>query len=213
MSGRKNTQFMNRKILITISLILVSVVLVSFLYSIIQLIIEPSSRFVVENGKIYEEETTEGYIVREEKVLHGNNYKNGLVEIKKEGTKVAKGENVFRYYSNNEEELKEKIAKLDEQIGKALEGQTEIYSADIQILDKQIEGYIEKVISNNNISDIEEYKTNIGDILIKKAKIVGELSPSGSYISSQIEQRRKYEEELNNRSRIHKNRHKWNGII
>ncbi len=34
--------------------------------------------------------------------------------------------------------------------------------------------------------------------MIKKAKIAGELSPSGSYISSLIETRRKYEEELNN---------------
>lgn len=57
-----------------------------------------------------------GYIVREESVLSGENYKNGLVEIKAEGEKVSKGENVFRYYSNNEESLKEEIAKLDVEI-------------------------------------------------------------------------------------------------
>lgn len=197
---------MNKRILAIISLILASIVVISFLYSLVQLIIQPSSRFVVENGKIYQEETTYGYVVRDEKVLYGNNYKNGLVEIKAEGTKVSKGENVFRYYSNNEEELKEKISNLDERIGQALEGQTEMYSADIQVLDKQVEGYLERIVENNNISDIEEYKSNISDTLIKKAKIAGELSPSGSHISSLIEQRRKYEEELNNRTRIHKSR-------
>ncbi|MDE5830386.1 MAG: hypothetical protein K2H53_01520 [Clostridia bacterium] len=57
-----------------------------------------------------------GYIVREESVLSGENYKNGLAQIKAEGTKVSKGENVFRYYSSNEEALKEKIAKLDVEI-------------------------------------------------------------------------------------------------
>ncbi len=57
-----------------------------------------------------------GYIVREESVLSGENYKNGLVEIKAEGEKVSKGENVFRYYSNNEDSLKEEIAKLDIEI-------------------------------------------------------------------------------------------------
>ncbi len=57
-----------------------------------------------------------GYIVREESVLSGENYKNGLVEIKAEGEKVSKGENVFRYYSDNEDSLKEEIAKLDEEI-------------------------------------------------------------------------------------------------
>ena len=121
-----------------------------------------------------------------------------MVEIKSEGTKVAKGENVFRYYSNNESELKRKIAELDEEIGDALEGQTEIYSADIQLLDRQIEEYMGKVLITNNLNDIEEYKTSISEALIKKAKITGELSPSGSYISKLIEQRRKYEEELNN---------------
>jgi len=55
--------------------------------------------------------------------------------------------------------------------------------------------------------------SDISEVLIKKAKIAGELSPSGSHISSLIEQRRKYEEELNNRTRIHKNRYKWDSII
>lgn len=57
-----------------------------------------------------------GYIVREESVLSGENYKNGLVEIKAEGEKVSKGENVFRYYSDNEDSLKTEIAKLDVEI-------------------------------------------------------------------------------------------------
>ncbi len=79
-----------------------------------------------------------------------------------------------------------------------MEGQKDVYSADIQLLDKQIDGYLEKLLSTNNISDILEYKTNISDILIKKAKIAGELSPSGSYINSLIEKRRSYEQDLNN---------------
>lgn len=149
-------------------------------------------------GKIYNDESTIGYIIREEKVLTGENYKNGLIEIKTEGSKVSKGDNVFRYYSNNESNLKEKINKLDGEIQEALEGQTDVYSADIQLLDKQIEGYLEKMLLTNNTDEIKSYKSNISDILIKKAKIAGELSPSGSYISSLVEKRRKLEEELNN---------------
>ena len=139
-----------------------------------------------------------GYIIRDEKILSGENYKNGLVEIKKEGQKVAKGDNVFRYYSNNETNLVEKISKLDVEIQEALEGQTDVYSADIQLLEKQIEEYLGKILVTNNITERKEYKSNISDILIKKAKIAGELSPSGSYISGLIEKRRKLEEELNN---------------
>ena len=185
------------KILIVLISLFCIVLILCFLYNLIGLIIQPSNIFVVEEGKIYQEETTYGYIIRNEKVLYGENYKNGLVEIASEGTKVSKGENVFRYYSNNEENLKKQIANLDIEIQEALEGQKEGYSADIQLLDKQIEDYLGKLLLTNNIVDIEEYRTNISDVLIKKAKIAGELSPSGSHISSLIEQRRTYEEQLN----------------
>lgn len=131
-------------------------------------------------------------------MLYGENYKNGVIEIKPEGEKVSKGENVFRYYNNNEQSLKEQIEKLDLEIGEALGGQTDIYSADIQVLDKQIDLDLSRMLSTNNLSDIEEYKTNISDALIKKAKIAGELSPRGSYINGLIERRRKLEEDLNN---------------
>lgn len=130
--------------------------------------------------------------------MTGQNYKNGLVEIKAEGEKVAKNDNVFRYYSNNESSLATKIQELDNQIQEALEGQTDVYSADIQLLDKQIEEYISKVEFTNNVKQIAEYKEMISDFLIRKAKIAGELSPSGSYIRSLIEKRREYEKELNN---------------
>lgn len=197
MSETNKRQEARKKIPIIIMIVLLVLIFACFLYSFIGLVLDPSNVFVIEEGKIYQEENALAYVVRDEKVLYGENYKNGLVEIKTEGTKVSKGENVFRYYSSNEDDLKEKIAKLDVEISEALEGQTEAYSADIQLLDKQIDGFIEKITQTNNIIDIEEYKSDISDILIKKAKITGELSPSGSHINSLIEKRRKLEEELN----------------
>lgn len=64
-------------------------------------------------------------------------------------------------------------------------------------MDKQIESYLDKILATNNTSDIIGYKSAISEILIKKAKIAGELSPSGSHINSLVEKRRKLEEELN----------------
>ena len=49
----------------------------------------------------------------------------------------------------------------------------------------------------NNTSEISSYKSAISEILIKKAKIAGELSPSGSHINSLVEKRRSLESELN----------------
>ncbi|MDE5830385.1 MAG: hypothetical protein K2H53_01515 [Clostridia bacterium] len=61
-----------------------------------------------------------------------------------------------------------------------------------------MESTLGKSLSSNNIKELSEYKTNISEILIKKAKIAGALSPSGSHINGLIEKRRAFEEELNN---------------
>ena len=42
-----------------------------------------------------------------------------MVQIKTEGEKCAKDENIFRYYTTGEEELIKKIQELDEQIDEA----------------------------------------------------------------------------------------------
>lgn len=86
---------------------------------------------------------------------------------------------------------------MDTEIQEALSGQTDVYSADIQLLDKQIESTLDKILATNNIDEIEGFKASISEMLLKKAKIAGELSPSGSYISNLVERRRKLEEELN----------------
>ena len=100
----------NKKVIIYVVLLAVVVYLV---YTIYLLIKQPTDIFTLEEGKLYLEETDVGYLIRDEQVIQGENYKNGMEQIKTEGEKVAKNEAVFRYYSRNEESLKEKIAELD----------------------------------------------------------------------------------------------------
>lgn len=182
--------------LIVVSII--SILLCSYLlYNIIELIKQPTDLFIVESGKISLEEDSIGYIIRDEIIISGENSENGLVQIKTEGERVAKGESVFRYYSKNEEELNTKIKELDSKIQEALEGQTTIYSNDIKILEGQIEENIEKIRRTNDIAKVKEYKKNINNYITKKAQIIGELSPSGTYIKQLIKERNNYEKELN----------------
>ena len=70
-----------------------------------QILKQPNDIFIVEKGSISYEEGTEAYILRNETVLQGENYKNGMVQIASENERVAKGEKVFRYYSDGEEDL------------------------------------------------------------------------------------------------------------
>ena len=102
-----------------------------------------TDKVTVEKGTLHLEETDIGYVIRDEQVVKGNNYKNGMEQIKNEGEKTAKGESIYRYYSKNEENLKKQITELDEKIQEALKGQTGIFSSDIKMLENQLDEKIE----------------------------------------------------------------------
>lgn len=173
------------------------IIIGGFFYNIYRLVVQPTKSFVVEKGKIYKEESAIGYVIRNESVIKGQNYKNGIVQIKTEGEKVSKGDPVFRYYSNNESDLIKKIEELDNEIQDAMLEQNDIFSSDIKSLDKQINENLEKLSQTNNRNLIEEYKKNISNCITKKAKIAGDLSPAGSYVKKLIEKRSTYESQLN----------------
>jgi len=184
------TKKTNAKFLLLISII---IIIIYILYAIINLVIKPVDAVLVEEGKIYLEETVTGYVLRDEEVISGENFKNGLIHIKTEGEKVAKGDAVFRYYSNNEEGLKEKINELNIKLQEALEKEETHPNNDIKILDKQIETKIENIQSINDLKEISESKKEIETAVIKKAEIAGELSPAGSYIKNLISQKTELE--------------------
>lgn len=196
--SKKRNKLNRKKLGQAISLLIIAIIAICIFYSIINLLIEPSDVFVIENGKIYEEETNIGYVIRDEKLVFSDEHQNGIVTIKSEGSKVAKGDSIFRYCSQNEQKLEEKISELDKEIQKAIEGQnTGIYSTDIQLLEKQIEEKLSLLQNTNELNTISQYKSEISSYMIRKAKIAGELSPSGSYINKLITQRSEYEQELN----------------
>ncbi len=190
--GRKK----NMKKIFIVSLIML-IIVIYCIYSVVTLIKKPTNTFVIENGTLYNEENTVGYVIRQETVIQGNNYKNGMVQIKAEGERVAKGEAVYRYYSNNEENLIKKIQELDIKIQDALESRTDLFSNDIKLLENQIEEKLYEIGQTKNIKKIAEYKKDINSKITKKAKIAGELSPSGSYVRKLIEERSSYENSLN----------------
>lgn len=185
-----------------LSLIIFAVIFCT--YQIIKLAINPTESFLIEQGTISQSESVTGYVIREEKVIKTPENQNKLVQIKNEGERVSVGEEVFRYEATNEEELNEKIKNLNKQIQVAMESQAEVFSSDIKALDKQIENKINGIQNNNNIQQIKEYKTDINGYITKKAKISGELSPAGSYISNLINEKIKIENQLKDNSQYEK---------
>lgn len=167
---------------------------------VIQLIRNPTDTVYVETGQIQQEESAIGYIVRDETVLKGENYKNGIEQIKTEGEKVAKGEAIFRYYSEDEDELIEKISELDEEINEAMEDEDSLFSSDTKALEEQIDTSLYNLYEESDLTKIREGKQNISTYMTKIAQIAGENSPSGSYLKKLIDQRSEYENELNSGS-------------
>lgn len=173
--------------------LILALVFIYAVYLVAKLVQNPTNTFMVTNGKISQEESDIGYIIREETVVKGKNYKNGMVKIKNEGEKVAKGDSVFRYYSSGEEELKNKIAELDVEIQSLMQNEKSSFPSDVKLLESQIEKELDSIYGVNNAQKIQEYKKNINSYITKKAKI---SSPSNSRLKELLSQREEYENRL-----------------
>ena len=173
--------------------LILALVFIYAVYLVAKLVQNPTNTFMVTNGKISQEESDIGYIIREETVVKGQNYKNGMLKIKNEGEKVAKGDSVFRYYSSGEEELKNKIAELDVEIQSLMQNEKSSFPSDVKLLESQIEKELDSIYGVNNAQKIQEYKKNINSYITKKAKI---SSPSNSRLKELLSQREEYENRL-----------------
>lgn len=184
------------KIVIVVS----TIIFVYCMYLFIKLLANPTDTCIVEQGKIYKEETAEGYIIRDEQIIQNGESGGKIVQLKSEGKKVANGEAIYRYTLENEDEINEKINELDLQIQDALKNENVVFSTDIKLLEAQIEDKLQLVYENTNIKEIEQYKKDISNDITKKAKISGNLISNGSYVKQLIEQRSEYEKQLNSNS-------------
>lgn len=181
--------------------LLVAVIFACYVfYAVYRLVANPTSTFMIEKGKVTLEEEAIGYVIREEQILQGENYKNGLVPIKAEGERAAANEEIFRYYSKGEDTLVKKIQELDVKIQEAVSQENNLLGADVKVLDKEIELKLSEIAQNNNMQKIAEYKKDINKAIDKKARIAGEKSPAGSYLKKLQEERNGYEKQLNSGS-------------
>ena len=161
----KHSTINKRKLMVVL---LIMLIVISFIvYKIIMLIINPTATFMVEEGSIYQEETTTGYIIRDEEIVKGKNYKNGMEQIMSEGEKVAKNEPIFRYYSSGEEELEKKISDLDKKIDEAMQKEEEssnIPNGDISSLEQQITEKIDALYKETDMKKKKNIKRMLMNI-------------------------------------------------
>ncbi len=199
---KKNTSKKKINVLKIIIFFLIIICIIGYSFrSVIKLIVNPTNTVIVKEGTISKEESDIGYIIRDETVVTGENYKNGMEQIVDEGKKVSKDQAMFRYFSAGEEKINEKIKVLDLKIQEAIENSSDqLFTSDTKLLDNQIDKKIKEISSLNNIQKIQEYKKSLINYVTKKAKISGQLSPNGSYLKKLIDERNTYENKLNSDS-------------
>lgn len=189
-----NKKINKKRIILYIALL----VLIVYVFYIIYLLVkQPTDVITIEEGKLYQEETNIGYVIRKEKVVKGQNYKNGMEQIIAEGERVSVDENIFRYYSINEENLKQKISELDTKIQEVMSNDKSLLTADMKLLENKIDEKLENISEITDVTKLTEYKKEIESLVTKKAKTAGEASPQGSYLRKLIEERKNYESQLN----------------
>ena len=190
-----------KKIIAILSVIAVAIYVISAVYL---LIVHPTDTYIVKEGTISEEDEEIGYIIRDEQVVKGENYSNGIYAIALEGQRVAKGESIFRYYSDGEKEIKTKISGLNYDIQGLLEQDKSLPpSADIKSIEKQIEEKIQNINTLTNFQEITENKKSIDSLISKKINFIGELTENQE-IKAKIKEKNTYEDQLKNGSEYQK---------
>lgn len=196
MSKEKNEKKNNniKKILITIFFMILIIIVVFNSTTILK---NSKDIYVITNGSLLYEEQAEGYLIRDELVLQGENFKNGMVQILSDGERSAKNEAIFRYYSNSEENIIKQIKEIDMEINQYIsDNNINIISSDIASIENQIESTVNLMYDVNYLQKIQENKNKIDAYISKKTQITGFKSPDNSYVKTLTEQRTSLEQEL-----------------
>lgn len=181
-----------RKVIAIFTVIAVLIYVISVIYL---LIVHPTDTYIIKEGSLTEEDEATGYIIREEEIIKGEDYQNGIYAIASEGQRVAKGESIFRYYSDSETEIKTQISSLNYKIQELLEQEKNITSADIKVIEKQIEEKIQNINTLTNYQEIVENKKNIDNLITKKINFIGDVTENNE-IKKLINERKTCEERL-----------------
>ena len=119
-----------------------------FIVSIVRLFEKPVDTVLIKKGELINYEEVVGYIIRDEELLDLSNYEGIVKSEVQDATRISKGSAILKYVSKSEEQIMEKINKLNEKIEVAKENQQTIFSNDVKIIDSEIENNIYSQIKN-----------------------------------------------------------------
>ena len=109
----KQKRKINQNFLIFMITVLVFIT-VFFVVQIIRFFEKPINTVLIKKGELINYEEVTGYIIRNEELIDISSYDGIMKSEVEDATRVSKGSPIIKYVSKSEEQLIEKIKKLDE---------------------------------------------------------------------------------------------------
>lgn len=193
-NAKKSTKQNIVYIVLSISIILIIYITIQF----VLLLRKPTSSMLVRKGRLTSYEEVVGYVIRDEEIIDVSEYTGERQIVISDASRVAKNSTIVSYVSDEEDEIEKRISELDAEIQNIMETQQLVYSADVKSIENDIQNKIYSILnSRGNMYEIATLKKDMTKDLEKKARIVGELSPTGSKLNTLVEERMGYERKLN----------------
>ena len=151
-----------------------------------------SKTYTVESGNVEKVSNSYAYILKGEKVLEVDNT-NAAIPVIEQDKRASKNEVIAVYKNSNYDDYQAQIAELDGQIETLVNDLPSMYSTDVNTINSQISKLLKEAQNETSYVKMQEYKSNINNLLSKKISLMGSLSPTGSKLRELIEEREKLE--------------------
>lgn len=152
-------------------------------------------RYLVNEGVIEHTTSGIGYVAKNETIIDIDTSKV-LVPAVSEGSRVSKNNIIATYRGTEYQDYQNKLKELDSEILLAMKDINIEYSIDISNLESQVVSAVVNSMGTSSMVEMQECKTNVGDLLSRRASIVGELSPEDAYVKELIANRQRLGAEL-----------------
>jgi len=156
---------------------------------------------IVRMGEIEDSINVDAVIVRNEVVMNSAIGGKCIKEIN-EGEKVKANERIATVLNGSSEKLLEELKQLDLRIIDAQKKRNEnleLFSDDLEKLDKEIEEKLKLVINTSNVnalSEVKEIKREVDGLIQKKAVIAGSLSSPDAHIKGLLDEKENLQQRI-----------------
>lgn len=174
------------------------------------------STAIIYSGKIEDSINTDALIVRDEILIEAP-FDGKYIPTYEEGEKVAANSVIATVIRNSASDVLNKVSEINKKIifakqekGKVLG----IFNKDIEKLDNEIGYKIDLLIddiNNNRMNNIKKLKTEINEIIQRKAVIIGDDETEDVYIQSLNEQKENLEKQM--AQSIEEERTEFSGLV